>query len=206
MATLKKELKELLDRYGIDPHDKSKLWDCHGVLVLYHKAYEHIQAIEGITFDPPTIIEANTEKKTVALLTVGHMKDRSEWSIGEASPANSKNSYPYAMAEKRAKDRVIGKLVGLAEHVYSEDEADDFKDGAPAPPKEDEDKEAALKALGKEIRTAAMAAKDRPALNNLLKVRGDDLRSIKAASEDLYLWVMTGVNERDKAFAGKAAA
>jgi transcription initiation factor IIF auxiliary subunit len=32
------------------------------------------------------------------------------------------------MAEKRAKDRVILKLVGLHGDVYSEEEADDFKD------------------------------------------------------------------------------
>lgn len=132
MATIKPELKEILDRYGINPRDQTQLWDCHGTLVLLHKAYEHIQAIENIQFDPPTIIEGCTEKKTVALLVVGHMKDKAEWSIGEASPANCKNAYPYAMAEKRAKDRVIGKLVGLAEHCHSEEEADDFKDGRPA--------------------------------------------------------------------------
>ena len=47
-------------------------------------------------------------------MVMGHMGDKSEWSIGEVSPhPTSKNSYPYAMAEKRAKDRVILKLVGL---------------------------------------------------------------------------------------------
>ena len=35
------------------------------------------------------------------------------------------------MAEKRAKDRVILKLVGLHGHVYSEEEADDFKKARP---------------------------------------------------------------------------
>ena len=54
------------------------------------------------------------------------MKDASEWSIGEASPYNNKNAYPFAMAEKRAKDRVILKLVGLHGDVYSQDEADEF--------------------------------------------------------------------------------
>lgn len=129
MATLKRELREILERYSIDPRDKSKLWDCHGTLVLYHRAYEIIAAQEGIIFDPPTIIESNGADKIVALLVTGRMKERAEWSIGEAAPGNSKNAYPYAIAEKRAKDRVVAKLVGLAEHVYSEDEADDFRAG-----------------------------------------------------------------------------
>jgi len=36
------------------------------------------------------------------------------------------------MAEKRAKDRVILKLLGFAGEVYSEEEADDFKDQKPS--------------------------------------------------------------------------
>jgi hypothetical protein len=129
MATLKKELRDILDRYGIDPRDKSQIWDCHGTLVLYHKAYEVIAAKEGITFDPPIVLEANGAAKSVALCVVAQMGDRIEWSTGEAAPGNNKNAYPYAMAEKRAKDRVVGKLVGLAAYVLSEDEADDFKTG-----------------------------------------------------------------------------
>lgn len=128
MATLKPELRAILDECGIDPRDKTQIWDCHGTLVLYHKAYEIIAAKRGIKFDPPTVIEAHSESKIVALCVVGHWGDRTEWSIGEAAPGNNKNAYPYAMAEKRAKDRVVAKLVGLAAHVYSEDEADSFKD------------------------------------------------------------------------------
>jgi hypothetical protein len=134
MAILKAELREILDRYGIDPRDKSQLWDCHGTLVLYHRAYEIIAAKEAIRFDAPVIIEADSKDKIVAMLVTGRMNDRSEWSIGEAAPANCKNAYPYAMAEKRAKDRVIAKLAGLAAYVYSEAEAEEFKDGAPVEP------------------------------------------------------------------------
>lgn len=137
MATLKAELREILTKYGINPRDKSKLWDCHGTLVLYHRAYEIIAARERITFDQPTVIEANSADKIVALLVTGRMGERSEWSIGEAAPGNCKNAYVYAIAEKRAKDRVIAKLVGLAEYVYSEDEAEEFKN-APRQPVEAE--------------------------------------------------------------------
>ena len=59
------------------------------------------------------------------------MGDATEWSIGEAAPYNTTNKYPYAMAEKRAKDRVILKLVGLHGDVYSEEEADEFKNQKP---------------------------------------------------------------------------
>ena len=51
--------------------------------------------------------------------------------MGEASPKNNKNAYPWAMAEKRAKDRVILKLIGLHGLVYSEQEADEFKSERP---------------------------------------------------------------------------
>ena len=37
------------------------------------------------------------------------------------------NSYPYAMAEKRAVDRCILKLLNAHAYLYSESEADDFK-------------------------------------------------------------------------------
>ena len=78
------------------------------------------------------MIEADAESKKVVMLVTGHMGNQQEWSVGEAAPYNNKNSYPYAMAEKRAKDRVILKLIGVAGFVYSEDEADDFKNSRPA--------------------------------------------------------------------------
>jgi hypothetical protein len=55
-------------------------------------------------------------------------KDRVKYQVisyGESSPKNTKNSYPYAMAEKRAYDRCVLKLLGLHGFVYSEDEMPD---------------------------------------------------------------------------------
>ena len=106
-------------------------WDCHGTFVLLHKALERVAAHKNITFDPPTIIETDIASKNVAIVVTGHLGDKSEWSFGEAAQYNNKNAYPFAMAEKRAKDRVILKLVGLHGHVYSEEEADDFKKARP---------------------------------------------------------------------------
>lgn len=106
------------------------LWDCHGTWVMYHSALEKVAAEQRITFERPSILENDGAHKSVAICVVGTRGDRSEWSIGEAAPGNNKNSYPWAMAEKRAKDRVILKLIGLHGLVYSEDE---MYGPAPAP-------------------------------------------------------------------------
>lgn len=118
-------LLDILTTHGERPEDA--LWDCHGTWVAYHKAIERIAAKAGVTFDMPQIIEADSASRVVAIAVRGIMGDRSEWSFGEAAPNNNKNAYPYAMAEKRAKDRVVLKLVGLHGLVYSEEESDDFK-------------------------------------------------------------------------------
>ena len=64
------------------------------------------------------------------MLVKGKWNDKEEWTIGEAMPinidrGNNKQQYPFAMAEKRAKDRVILKLLGLHGHVYSQEEFGD---------------------------------------------------------------------------------
>ena len=117
------------------------LWDCHGTWVMYHKALEKIAAHKGVTFDEPKIIHSDVALKSVVVLVTGRMDKRSEWSFGEATPANNKNAYPFAMSEKRAKDRVILKLVGLHGDVYSDTEIDkqaqdDIKERADKKPKE----------------------------------------------------------------------
>ena len=100
-------------------------------LVVLHKALERVAAHKKITFDPPTIVESDINSKNVVIVVTGHLGEKSEWSFGEAAPYNNKNAYPFAMAEKRAKDRVILKLVGLHGYAYSEEEADDFKKARP---------------------------------------------------------------------------
>ena len=125
-------LVEIMAKYGVDP--KEALWDCHGTWVMLHKFVEQIAARAGIEFYPPQIIEASSKDKVAVVCVTGSMGERREWSFGEASPGNNKNSYPFAMAEKRAKDRVALKLVGLHGLVYSEEEADDFKAPPPASP------------------------------------------------------------------------
>lgn len=100
-----------------------------GTWIMKHKSLERIAAHKGVKFDIPKIIESDAEKKICIIMVSGTLGEASEWSIGEATAYNNKNAYPFAMAEKRAKDRVILKLVGLHGDVYSDIEADDFKQG-----------------------------------------------------------------------------
>lgn len=119
---------KVLSDYGLD---SSAVWDCHGTTVILHRALEHIASKAGIVFERPSVVESASKVGIVAIWVGGKLKDREEWSFGEASPKNNKTAYPYAMAEKRAKDRVILKLIGLAGYVYSEEEADEFRESAP---------------------------------------------------------------------------
>jgi len=143
MAQLNEKLKKLLSEVGekVDMSDdkNSAVWSLpqnKNVLIIKHKALEKISAHLGMWFDPPTILESDTDKKIVSLVVKGYIDDgkgkNTAWSIGEVSPDNYKtyakqSTYPYAMAEKRAVDRVILKLLGVHGDMYSEEEAEDFK-------------------------------------------------------------------------------
>jgi len=124
MPTISPELKTILEKYG---ETSDAVWDCHGTWICRHAPLERIARKAKITFDPPQVIQADGLNACAAMVVFGHLGEISEWSIGEAAPANNRNSYPFAMAEKRAKDRVILKLIGLHGMVYSEIEADDFR-------------------------------------------------------------------------------
>jgi|SRR6478609_785174 len=128
MAKIDERLVALLKSYG---ENNESVWDCHGTWVAYHAAVERMAAKAGIVFDFPQMIVNDPEKKTVVICVSAFLKEAREWSFGEVSPANNKNAYPYAMAEKRAKDRVALKLLGMSGLVYSEEEADDFKESKP---------------------------------------------------------------------------
>lgn len=125
------KIVEALKKHGFGPESA---WDCHGTWVIYHRVLEQIAAKAGIKFEAPLVLEADGANKVAAICVTGRMGDASEWSIGEAAPGNNKNAYPFAMAEKRAKDRVVLKLIGIHGLAYSEDEADDFKAAAPVAP------------------------------------------------------------------------
>lgn len=110
------------EKYGLDKADFWELPQKKGTWLVKHSALEIVAAKAGIRFDMPQVLEAKGAEGSAAVCVRGELGDRWEWSIGEASPKNSKNAYPWAMAEKRAKDRVILKLSGIHGLVYSEEE------------------------------------------------------------------------------------
>jgi hypothetical protein len=133
MNSTEKKITETLAKFG-EPM-AGNVWRVQGTVVIYHKALERIAAQAQIRFDPPTIVRA--ERDEAVILVAGRMGERLEWSIGEAlvgvnyRVSGKQAAYVYAMAEKRAKDRVILKLIELHGLVYSEEEADEFKQGRP---------------------------------------------------------------------------
>src|SRR3954454_20443236 len=129
MNTSDQKISEVLAKFG-EPM-AGNVWRVQGTAVIYHKALERIAAHAKIQFDAPTIVRA--ERDEAVILVTGRMGERMEWSIGEAligtnyRVSGKQAAYVYAMAEKRAKDRVILKLIELHGLVYSEEEADEFK-------------------------------------------------------------------------------
>ena len=177
-------LVDLLAKYAIDPN--VALWDCHGTWVMYHRYCELIAEKAGIHFFAPTVMHHDPEKKRVVLLVRGSLgpEGRSEWSFGEVAPENNKNSYPWAMAEKRAKDRVILKLAGLAGHVYSEEESEDFRPASKAPAPSSEPRPPADAEKGTSGRSGTITEKQAKYLHVLCARKTSD----KTATES---WVLT---------------
>lgn len=124
-------VEKILEKYDIAATDA--LWPCTrtntktGITttnwIIYHRYCEQIAAKAGIVFSQPEVVTNDIDdkgKRTVALLVTGQLGHVKEWSFGEASPATTFLPYVFAMAEKRAKDRVILKLAGFHGMVYSD--------------------------------------------------------------------------------------
>jgi len=123
-----KPSKQILDFMAAHGIESDEIWCVHNsTWVVKHKALERVAAEKGVVWDRPAMIEHDAANKIAVICVFGKLGDRSEWSIGEASPANNKNAYCYAMAEKRGKDRVILKLLDGHGALYSEAEADEFE-------------------------------------------------------------------------------
>jgi hypothetical protein len=125
MARKSKAIADFQAKYKVA---EDELWEVHGsTWCVKHKALERIAAEVGIVWEKPELKVCDMAAGQIAILVGGKLGDHVEFSFGEASPKNNKNSYPIAMAEKRAKDRVILKLLAVHGDIYSEEEADDFK-------------------------------------------------------------------------------
>ena len=117
---LDKRVTDILKTLGFN--SKECLWDCHGAWVMYHRYIEIAGVKKKISIDDLSEIETNSEKGIVVIKCKASLDKMKVITYGEASPKNTRNAYPYAMAEKRAIDRAILKLIGLHGFIYSEDE------------------------------------------------------------------------------------
>jgi hypothetical protein len=128
MTALDPRIEAVRTQYNLAASD---FWQIpqNGQWVCKHAALEVVAAKAGISFDMPMIIERNAEGLVTSLVVQGVMGDRREWATGETNPTNysvkgKQPAYPWAMAEKRAKDRVILKLTGIHGLVYSDNEVE----------------------------------------------------------------------------------
>lgn len=133
-----KEIRELFQKHQVSL-SRDDVWEVRpGTPVVKHSPLERLAAAIGVEWDPPNVLRS--ERDEAVIIAGGRIGDGpGEWSIGEAvigqnyKVSGKMAAYPYAMAEKRAKDRVILKLAGL-HGAYSEEEADDFKQRDNQPP------------------------------------------------------------------------
>lgn len=139
MRAADKEIAEILARY--DEPMEGSTWVVQGNRVIYHKALERIAARAGIEFEKPQIVRSEADEAVILVCGLGPKPNgggpsKMEWSFGEAKlnvnyrVSGKQAAYLWSMAEKRAKDRVILKLIGLHGELYSEEEADNFKEAS----------------------------------------------------------------------------
>ena len=127
MTTKNELLKELFVANGLvkgeDTHELK--FGSKGTTIITRTGIEKIQFHNNIS------VEYNVEKMEPEFVVIRAYATKGNVRIetfGEASPSNTKQSYPVAMAEKRALSRAVLKITGFYKYgVFGEDESDDFK-------------------------------------------------------------------------------
>jgi len=95
--------------------------------IITRAGIDKIQAAQNISIDYE-LINLSDDHSHCLIKATATMGDKVIQTFGEAAPKNNKNAYTVSMAEKRAMSRACLKLAGFYQHgVFSEDEADDFK-------------------------------------------------------------------------------
>ncbi len=174
-----KEIRELFRTHGVALNEKD-VWAVQGTPVVKHNALERLAAKLGVAWDMPVVLRA--ERDEAVFLVRGSRRDGiTDWSTGEAQVvkegqpggnykvSGKQASYVYAMAEKRARDRVILKLAGL-HGAYSEEEADDFRQPSAAGP--------TIIERGEAVEKAILAARTPEELEKLWHTLADDMKAI----------------------------
>ncbi len=124
--TKSEKLNALYKKYNLtkDDYFKHKFYT-----IITRSGIDKIAAQAGIHID--YVLEYNSpDNKCIIIKAIARMGDLEVQTFGEASPANTNNAYPCAMAEKRSASRAVLKLTGFYSlQVFGEDEADEFKRG-----------------------------------------------------------------------------
>ena len=131
MATNSELLRELFVENGlVKDEDTYNLPYGKGVTIITRSGIEKIQFHNNIevNYYVESIVPADWASPFVVIKAIAKKGDIVMESFGEASANNTKQSYPVAMAEKRALSRVVLKIAGFYKYgVFGEDESDDFK-------------------------------------------------------------------------------
>jgi len=120
--TQSERLNEMYQAYGLLPEDMFKEAR-QGWTIFRRQGIDKIQAAANIDIKYEPIV---VEKDFVVLKATGKYNDQEIETFGEADRnSNCRQTYPVAMAEKRAMSRVVLKLTGFyALGHFSEDEGD----------------------------------------------------------------------------------
>lgn len=124
-------LRKLYEENGLTPDD---VFQHQHYTIITRQGIEKIQATWGIRVRYE-VEHHEPDTGTICLKGFAWQKDDPENIIetfGEVNPKNNRNSYPWAMAEKRVLSRLVLKAAGLyAEGMFGEDEAEDFAKSNP---------------------------------------------------------------------------
>ena len=128
--TKSEKLNALYKKYNLtkDDYFKHKFYT-----IITRSGIDKIQAQAGIDIEYQLKYNSADNKCVIiqAFASMDTLMDNVRiQTFGEASPSNTTNAYPVAMAEKRAMSRAVLKLTGFYSlQVFGEDEADEFKRG-----------------------------------------------------------------------------
>lgn len=118
------KLNALYQKYNLDKEDIFK--SPQGWKIITRSGIDKLQAGADVKIEYDLVV-ADVENQTYVVKAKGSLGEKVIETYGESSPANTRQKYPVAMAEKRAMSRVVLKLTGFYElGVMGEDEADDF--------------------------------------------------------------------------------
>ena len=125
---MKETKQEILNRLFIENNLTDEDYFKHKFYtIITRSGIDKIQASNDIRISYKLIYNS-VDTKCVIIKATATMGDKVIETFGEAAPMNNQNSYPIAMAEKRAMSRACLKLAGFYENnVFGEMEAEDFK-------------------------------------------------------------------------------